>query len=641
MCNRYEKIICGYFIGKFPNCAKCKSATAQKPTTQAMSGGNSDARGGAGKASFWDKFNLFPEYEEKEDHRIRKHGCRQTAIFGTVVLALMLSLTIYYSLRKLTITKTVSNPSASEAIELFRAGYTPYCECKNSLQQKGSIANVSFTRDQLCVEIEHAWPIVKANLGSTGTQYWDQTVFKNVLKGLFDLCGVVIRVGDGALNRWNGEFISNNVLLDPEDVTSMFADEAQTLTSSIADGVATIVDIYSTSIATDAPAAYSIDAMPLPSKYEDLWRWFVNITVHDRYTVISLSKLASEFKNQTLNYTKHCVGTQLYSSDPVLEGLTIDDRHMQCYFATFTGTVCQDDFDVMMNLITPSRGCVPGDACFQSLVGVTADVYCSAMQTLLNYPTAALTSEDFWSWSGLGDSAFGNKLNVSQFQNISEALAQGFITNTTQSSSYDAYFSQCEPKRCTYTTEERLDSAAIALIVFGLLGGFVSALQVLVPMVCSPCAPSGDDDDKDNNGVGESPDVLERGTDTKTSKRGTGGDAMHVFELVQKLQDQLRKQQDVLNDHVRRTAVVSPEPATSSVTSGRSPIVGEPVGSSVDPQFARIGVASPAAGARSGDGGDGPASPEPGQTAAEGRGLLGRGDDAKQIQSPPPPAYDS
>ena len=113
------------------------------------------------------------------------------------------------------------------------------------------------------------------------------------------------------------------------------------------------------------------------------------------------------------------------------------------------------------------------------------------------------------------------------------------------------------------------------------------------------------------------------------------------FELVQKLQDQLRKQQDVLNDHVRRTAVVSPEPATSSVTSGRSPIVGEPVGSSVDPQFARIGVASPAAGARSGDGGDGPASPEPGQTAAEGRGLLGRGDDAKQIQSPPPPAYDS
>jgi len=106
-------------------------------------------------------------------------------------------------------------------------------------------------------------------------------------------------------------------------------------------------------------------------------------------------------------------------------------------------------------------------------------------------------------------------MSQSQFPDIYSGVKSGFITKTDSNTSYEDYFSACDPSRCTYFVPERRNGLAILIIVFGLIGGIVSGLKMLVPILFSPCEPKDEEEER------SSAKKEQRGEEKETNRVGS------------------------------------------------------------------------------------------------------------------------
>mmetsp|Transcript_31158 Transcript_31158/g.50196 ORF Transcript_31158/g.50196 Transcript_31158/m.50196 type:complete len:674 (+) Transcript_31158:211-2232(+) len=433
--------------------------------------------------AMYHKFNLFPEFVEKRTNKHAIHGCRQTTTFGLVCLVLLLSLTLYYALEKNATSEVISSPGLREINDLFRSGYQPYCECTNTIVQNSKILSVNFTRDSLCLEITNVWNAVQ----SKRTDNWDKDVFKLVIKGIYDLCKISLTIQQQTYTRFGKQYFKSPTLLKKQDLNQIFGVQRNTLKQDIAALLSTSFQLFRVMLDVASPASYSGDTQSVPTTYKDIWAYHRSVRLAPNNTLISLSQMSSIWRNTRTNYSRDCEGVSLYlNNDSTLSTARITRTDLQCYFSFWEGKECKKDYDKMVYLIRD--GSLLGDTSFSYDFEVS--YYCSAVETLTYFPTKALASREFWNWSTLADSSFGYAMNQSTYPTILNGIREAFIVDTTGDIVYNSYFDECSPDKCSYVKEEHASATAIIIVVFGLMGGFISLLRIIVPILYAPCAPN-------------------------------------------------------------------------------------------------------------------------------------------------------
>ncbi|GAB5372203.1 hypothetical protein AAMO2058_001645300 [Amorphochlora amoebiformis] len=399
-----------------------------------------------------------------------------------------------------TTTFQISNPSVSEVSDLFNQGFQPYCECSNPLIQRSSIANISFVYDTLCDEIELVWPQVKST--SLSSVYWDMVTLRSVLEALYAICSSVDRISFGTVNNWKIGYFTSLTLLDEKKLKALIEPENVNVRDSIITQVNGLIDIPEVFAKSNMIVGYATDAIIMPTTFtEDPWATFDNISDVNSGTIVSLSKLASIYRNSSItaeNFDDECPhGTEGDSTSNDFPTL----RDVQCYFAFWTGVSCQEEYGALVDIV--SNGKLQGER--PSNGGYTYDLtyYCSATRTLREMPTAALADSELMSWAGLDspirDALGTDAMSQSSFQNISSAIEKAFIEDSTISFNYNDYFSSCKPSKCSFVKNAHLSATAVVFIIFGLLGGFISTLQIIFPILFAPCALDDDKLDEENN----------------------------------------------------------------------------------------------------------------------------------------------
>mmetsp|Transcript_22035 Transcript_22035/g.30734 ORF Transcript_22035/g.30734 Transcript_22035/m.30734 type:complete len:630 (-) Transcript_22035:356-2245(-) len=437
-----------------------------------------------GCTRMYDKINIFPEYMEKKSTRHLKHGCRQTVIFGVIVLILLLSLTIFYAIQKTVVAKEVIDPTVQDIGSLVSMGAQPYCECTNAVMQFKEIANVSFTEDTLCEEISIVWPIVATKYSNQ----WDKDRFRMVLKGLFGMCNIVKEIRTEAIKGWQNQYFTTSSLLDKGTLKQIVGTEAQTLKRGISQSFSSVFQMILAMGTISAPAAYTGEAQPAPTEYRDVWAKHPSFRAMANTSIVSLSRMATLWRVPSLNYSRDCAGVPLYTSDP-----TATRKQLECYFSFWSEEECSSDYTmVLLHLI--QDGYLLGSKSFK--YDFDLDYYCGSVQTMSNFPTAALASREFWQWSSFMDPAFGMRMNVSNFTTIGDGISSGFVTGADIESNFENYFEICAPEKCSYVTTETRSGLAIAIVVFGLMGGFITVLNIIIPVLLAPCAPKENDEDE-------------------------------------------------------------------------------------------------------------------------------------------------
>ena len=73
--------------------------------------------------------------------------------------------------------------------------------------------------------------------------------------------------------------------------------------------------------------------------------------------------------------------------------------------------------------------------------------------------------------------------NFSTTSTVGEMLSELMVEQWNWAVNYSGYFAQCRPSECHYTVKTKNDVIYIVTTVIGLVGGLVTALKVVIPLV--------------------------------------------------------------------------------------------------------------------------------------------------------------
>ncbi len=77
------------------------------------------------------------------------------------------------------------------------------------------------------------------------------------------------------------------------------------------------------------------------------------------------------------------------------------------------------------------------------------------------------------------DSSLSSRYN--ETSTIQELINQLMVEKWNLSSTYEHYYKECQPIKCTYTYVTKNDALYIVTTILSLIGGLVTALKFLVP----------------------------------------------------------------------------------------------------------------------------------------------------------------
>jgi hypothetical protein len=87
------------------------------------------------------------------------------------------------------------------------------------------------------------------------------------------------------------------------------------------------------------------------------------------------------------------------------------------------------------------------------------------------------------SWSMKNVTALDSSLpsNYSKTSTIKDLVDSLMIETWKPSTMYDRYYNECQPTQCTYSVETRNDAIYIITTLFGIVGGLITVLKLIVP----------------------------------------------------------------------------------------------------------------------------------------------------------------
>ena len=119
---------------------------------------------------------------------------------------------------------------------------------------------------------------------------------------------------------------------------------------------------------------------------------------------------------------------------------------------------------------------------------------------------------------------------MNNFENLETAMKELFVdwNQANITLDYEKYFNACAPTTCSYVYQDTPSSAAIASIVFGLIGGISAAMDSIFMVIYKVCkkiilGPSVDDESPASKGDTKTrkvkPEAAKGKADKKTEKK--------------------------------------------------------------------------------------------------------------------------
>ena len=385
---------------------------------------------------FLQRFNLFPSIPPSTDPHQLKNQIISTRLF---IVLLIFSLTIFIEYRSLvTITKsvTVESPSGAKYSELYvKYSTTLACPCTKISIGYDKILYINYTLHEVCSSyfISHEWiqnfaPERYPTLATNDFRYISRYAFQG-LKRFCDLAAETISIN--LIQYYSTQFVSSSVT--PYDV---FQSQIQTFT--------------------------------------DQFTWSSKEKL-----IESLSMIRSTTQSNALLVIDQS-NYYLFLSRPEDGILPIPQYYGFCACdleATCNARTAIYEYPTLSRVFTVPgfyTGCYPIEALLQSTLQCFYDESCIQQIQMYLPISSSIRIQP------LNSSLLINYVDDSPINDIIENL---MIEQWNLSVMHESYYDECAPAKCMYSYETRNDIVYIVTTIFGLVGGLVTVLKFLIPIV--------------------------------------------------------------------------------------------------------------------------------------------------------------
>lgn len=366
----------------------------------------------------------------------------QTQVISTYVfiVSLLLSISIvsvYISTVTITKTLTIDNPTLEQYYELHKK-YEKLltCPCRIVASEYGSFLHVNYTLHQICSSsfVTNDWInyINKFDDLSQAPKDEFRKFGSFIFRALTSLCKEVDNTIRYSRSRFYAEqYIS--IALTPH---SIFQSRAESF-----------VNQFRSSTINDFVSSLSVVRDINQANF-----YYSSLETNARYYVLPGS---GYYWPQTQNYSNCLCNRNSSCKSPAIIYEKLSTR------ALFTVPGIYFGCYILEALLESNLQCFYNQSCFEELISFM-DMKTHFNGTIMN---ASLKSQ------------------FSPNTPIKKILENLMIENLTLSTIYERYFNNCHPKQCAYMEKTRNDVIYIVTTVTGLIGGLVTVLKWIAPVL--------------------------------------------------------------------------------------------------------------------------------------------------------------
>ncbi|CAF1306333.1 unnamed protein product [Adineta ricciae] len=379
-------------------------------------------------------FNMFPSVPPSTDENDLRDERLSTRLFIPLFILSLITILFYYSLINVTITVTRENPSLSEYRQLYEEhSQTLTCPCTKVSTNYKEFLQVTYTLHQVCSSdfVTEEWLTYLARTYLYQNIYKDDFLYlgSSTFQALDTLCQMVNRSISNRLNEFYSHEYLSAIVTSPEIFLSTFESLLSQLRPLTTSSFLLSFEIIQRTTANNVIMSAFL------SNYQFIGSLDLNIYPVSHSTC-------------TCHETVKCVIPYPVQSHPMIAApFSISHFFYGCY--------------VIEALLQSSLTCFYDKTCI------------SEIQKYITYTSPFNVT--------VLDSSSPSKYSVDA--TIQDILDQLMIEQWNQSIKYDKYYNHCQPKQCTYMYEATNNVVSIITILFGLVGGLLTVLRLIVPLL--------------------------------------------------------------------------------------------------------------------------------------------------------------
>ncbi|CAF1042267.1 unnamed protein product [Adineta steineri] len=386
--------------------------------------------------AFFLSFNLFPSIPPTDNEYQLQNQRISTRLFIYLIIISLSILFLYISLINSTQTVNVKAPSIKQYEQLYNLySQTLICECAQISINYGKFIQVQYTLHQICYSdfVTQNWTNYLTTWSENDGTFYDN--FRRMGTFVFQALSTFCALVDQTISNSLTQFYSNQYVSASVTPSNVF--QLQT------------------------------DAFISQFKSATAYGFLLSLAMI-RKTTQSNALLSGQFTNYRFHddddghlYTK---STQY--GDCVCSLLaTCVDQYAVVNYPNFTD-------------IFPIPGLYTGCYIIESLL--QSSLQCFYDQACIDNILLYLGSSTF-----INVTALNISLSIQYLENstISDILDKLMVEEWSNSSTYENYYSECQPTGCNYSVMSKNSVIYIVTTLIGLVGGLITVLKLTVPML--------------------------------------------------------------------------------------------------------------------------------------------------------------
>ena len=381
---------------------------------------------------FFLNLNLFPSVPTAVNgHELRNQKI-STRLFIFVLTISLCVLLLYTSLINITQTVSVKSPSIEEYSQLYNLyDQTLTCDCTQISINYERFINIQYAFHQVCSSdfVTQNWIDYLAALpGSSGTFYDHFRVTGTfAFQALNTLCFLVNQtISNSLIEFYSTQYVSASVTS-----SNVFQSQIEVFTSQF---ISTTTNDFLLSLSMIRNTTQSNALLS------------GQLTNYRLYTDLTNNMLSLWYGDCTCASSARCIYQYTVVNYPLFtEVFPLPGFYLGCY--------------IIEALLRSSLQCFYDQTCINQLQSYLGS------STILN-----VTALDI-------------SLSVQFFENstMEDLLDQLMVEEWNTSSIYNNYYSECQPKQCSYTFTTKNSVIYISTSLIGLLGGLITVLKLITP----------------------------------------------------------------------------------------------------------------------------------------------------------------
>lgn len=366
----------------------------------------------------------------------RRKELTSTRIFIVFFIFSLIILLLYNSLVNIQISANKENPMFEQYLKLYETyPQTLICPCtKISINYK-EFLQINYTLHQVCtsVFVTEEWLLYLASISLYQSLYRDDFLLLgySTFQALYTLC----QMSDRTISNSLTQFYSN-------EYTSTFTIPKHTFLSTI----------------------------------EPLINEFKSSTMNNFNLSFNLIR-NTQVVNQIMSASQ---SNYYFPSGPDMDDFL--RPHSQFYYGCLCAESpkCITQYPVKSHPMAETGFYIPGFyyGCYIIEALLQSTLECFYNEICINRIQSYITYTSPMNVTPLDSSLSSQYFVHSTMQDLVNNL---MMEEWNSSITYENYYKQCQPKQCTYTYTTKNSAISIVIILFGLVGGLVTVLKLIVP----------------------------------------------------------------------------------------------------------------------------------------------------------------